>query len=115
MGQPHQGDVAIPAWPFADVVVVQADLALGLVEALLNRPPGPGYLDQPDQRRGGRARADRQGQLAVAATAAHQQPPGHAGGRRGGKGQAGPVVQAAALGTVAGAASNPLGGRDHSG
>jgi hypothetical protein len=49
MGQQRQGDVAIPAWPLADLLVVQADLALDLLEAFLNRPPGSGHPDQPDQ------------------------------------------------------------------
>jgi len=38
MGQQGQGDVAVPAWPLADLVVVQADLALGLLEAFLDLP-----------------------------------------------------------------------------
>ena len=38
MGQQGQGDVAVPAWPLADLVVVQADLALGLFEAFLDLP-----------------------------------------------------------------------------
>jgi hypothetical protein len=38
VGQQGQGDVAVPAWPFADFVVVQADLVLGLLEAFLDLP-----------------------------------------------------------------------------
>ena len=38
VGQQGQGDVAVPAWPLADLVVVQADLALGLFEAFLDLP-----------------------------------------------------------------------------
>src|SRR4029453_18078413 len=115
MGQQGQGDVAIPARPLADLVVVQADLALSLLKALLHRPPSPGHPHQPDQRRGCRPVAGVEGQLAVTAAAADQQPPGHADGSRGGKLHAGPVIQPAALGTVPGAASDPLLGRHRSG
>ena len=113
--QQRQGDVAIPARPAADLVVVQADLTLGLLEALLHRPPGPGHPHQPDQRGGGRAVAGIEGQLPVAAAAAHQQPPRHPGGGRGGQLHPGPVVQPAALGAVPGAAGDPLAGRHRRG
>jgi hypothetical protein len=33
--------------------VIQADLALDLLEGLLDRPPCSGHPDQPDKRRGG--------------------------------------------------------------
>jgi hypothetical protein len=36
VGQQGQGDVAVPAWPAADLVVVQTDLVLGLLEAVLD-------------------------------------------------------------------------------
>src|SRR5262245_62338474 len=49
MGQQRQGDVAVPARPAAHLVVVQADLGLGLLEALLDCPPGPGHPDQAEQ------------------------------------------------------------------
>ena len=81
----------------------------------LHRPPGPGHPDQPDQRGGGRAVAGVEGQLPVAAAAAHQQPPRHPGGGRGGQLHAGPVVQPAALGAVPGAAGDPLAGRHRRG
>jgi hypothetical protein len=34
--QQRQGDMPIPAWPAADLIVVQADLAFGALEALLD-------------------------------------------------------------------------------
>jgi hypothetical protein len=51
--QQGQGDVPVPAGPAADLVVVQADLGLGDLEAFLDRPPCPGHPNQPDQRGGG--------------------------------------------------------------
>ena len=49
MGQQGQSDVPVPARPAADLVVVQTDLVLGLLEAVLDRPAGPGHPDQADQ------------------------------------------------------------------
>jgi hypothetical protein len=49
VGQQGQGDVPVPARPATDLVVVQADLILGLLEAVLDRPPGPGHPNQADQ------------------------------------------------------------------
>src|SRR5215208_672940 len=54
--QQRQGDMPIPAWPAADLIVVQADLAFGALEALLDRPADPGHADQPDQGRASRAK-----------------------------------------------------------
>src|SRR5215211_6664000 len=34
--QQRQGDMPVPAWPAADLIVVQADLAFGALEALLD-------------------------------------------------------------------------------
>jgi hypothetical protein len=62
----------------ADLVVVQADLALGLLEAFLHHPPGPGHPDQPKQGGASRAQAGVEGQVPIDAAAAHQQPAGHA-------------------------------------
>ena len=42
VGQQRQGDVPIPGGPAADLVVVQADFAFGLLEGLLDRPADPG-------------------------------------------------------------------------
>lgn len=45
VGEHRRGDVAVPGFPFADLVVVQAALVLGCLEAFLDRPPGPGDRD----------------------------------------------------------------------
>ena len=46
VGQHGQGDVAVPAGPGADLVLVEADLALGGLEAGLDRPARAGDLDE---------------------------------------------------------------------
>ena len=74
----------------------------------LDRPADPGHPDQPDQGGGGRGEAGVEGQLAVGAAAAHQQPPRAVGGSRRGQLDPCPVVQPASLGAVAGAAGHPL-------
>jgi site-specific DNA recombinase len=73
----------------------------------LDRPADPGHPDQPNQGGGGGGEAGGEGQLPIGAAAAHQQPPRPAGRRRGQR-DAGPVVQPAALGAMAGAPGNPL-------
>ncbi len=65
LGDQHQGHMPIPGVPAADLVVVQADLVLGGLEALLDRPADPRDADQLGQRRAGRAEADLDGQLPV--------------------------------------------------
>ena len=69
-----QGDVPVPGVVAADLVVVQADLALGGVEGILDRPAGPGDRDQVGQRALGRTKAQVMGQFAVGEAAADQQP-----------------------------------------
>jgi len=91
--------------------VVQADLALGLLEALLSRPPRPGHPDQAEQGGFGRAAAGGEGQLPGRSAAAHQQLPGHPAGSRRCQLDPRPVVQPAALGAVPGAAGHLAGGR----
>jgi site-specific DNA recombinase len=81
----------------------------------LDRPTGPGHPDQADQGGIGWAIAGVEGQLAVAAAAAHQQPPLPSVGGWWGQRDAGPVVQAAALGAVAGAGPHPVFGRHRRG
>jgi hypothetical protein len=73
----------------------------------LDHPADPGHPDQPNQGGGGGGEAGGEGQLPIGAAAAHQQPPRPAGRRRGQR-DAGPVVQPAALGAMAGAPGNPL-------
>ena len=46
MGQHGKRDVAMPASPGADLVLIQADLALGGLEAGLDRPARAGDLDE---------------------------------------------------------------------
>ena len=50
VGQHGERDVAVPAGPGADLVLVQADLALGRLEAGLDRPARAGDLDEIGQR-----------------------------------------------------------------
>src|SRR3954447_24232083 len=45
-GQHHQRDVPVPAVPAAGLVVVEPELGLGALEALLDRPALPLDLDQ---------------------------------------------------------------------
>jgi hypothetical protein len=79
-GRHGQGDVPVPGQILADLIVIQPDLALGLLEGLLNPPAAARDLDQGHQRGGGRGQADVGGQLArVAAAAAGQQPEPHVG------------------------------------
>jgi hypothetical protein len=73
--QQRQGDVPIPGGPAADLVVVQADFAFGLLEGLLDRPAHPGDADQFHQRRRRRRKAGIEGQiLGIVDRAASQQP-----------------------------------------
>jgi hypothetical protein len=95
--------------------VVQADLILGLLKALLHHPAGPGYPDQAEQGSFGRAEARVEGQLTVAAAAAYQQPPLAAGSRQRGQLDACPVIQPPSLGAMTGAAGHPLLGGHASG
>src|SRR5512135_2921074 len=44
-----QGDVPMPGGPAADLVVVEADLALAGLEGFLDRPAGGGHPDQGPQ------------------------------------------------------------------
>jgi len=46
VGQHGQGDVSVPAVVAADLVLVQADLAFGALEGLLDRPAGTSDPDQ---------------------------------------------------------------------
>ena len=68
MREHRQGDVSVPAVPSADLVLVQADLALGALEGLLDRPPGAGDPDQLAQRGAGGPEAQVVGQVDGVAT-----------------------------------------------
>src|ERR1019366_1350397 len=50
MGEHGQRDVPVPGLVEPDLVVVQAGLVLGLGEAVLDVPPGPGHGDELRQR-----------------------------------------------------------------
>jgi hypothetical protein len=64
----------IPGVKAADLVVVQADLVLGGLEALLDRPADPCHPDQLSQGGAGRAEAGVVGQLPVGKPPPGQQP-----------------------------------------
>jgi hypothetical protein len=50
VGEHREGDVAVPAVPAADLVLVQADFSFGGLEGLLDRPAGAGDPHQLAQR-----------------------------------------------------------------
>jgi hypothetical protein len=46
LGSEREGDVPVPGDVLADLIVIEGGLVLGGLEALLDRPPGPGDPDQ---------------------------------------------------------------------
>ena len=74
LGDQHQGHMPIPAIPATNLVVVQADLVLGGLEAFLDRPADPRHPDQLGQAGTGRAETGVEGQLSIRQPPAHQQP-----------------------------------------
>ena len=74
LGDQDQGHVPIPAIPATNLVVVQADLVLGGLEAFLDRPADPRHPDQLGQAGTGRAETGVEGQLSIRQPPAHQQP-----------------------------------------
>jgi site-specific DNA recombinase len=86
-----------------------------LRKAHLHRPPAPGHPDQPHQGGVERGEAGVIGQLPGPAVAAHQQPALPSAGGWWGQLGAGPVVQAASFGAVAGAGPHPAVGRHRHG
>jgi transposase len=112
LGDQHQGHVPIPGVPAADLVVVQANLVLGGLEALLDRPADPGHPDQLGQRGPRRAKAGVEGQLPVRQPPPRQQPEPAARPAWSGQRDPGPVVDPRALGAIPGAeAPPPTGGK----
>ena len=104
----------VPGVVAADLVVVEAGLVLGGLEALLDRPAGPGDADQLLVGGAGRGAAQVVGQLQLALgvagqRAADQQVAGPAGrlGAVCGQGGGRPVVDPGAFGAVAAAAALP--------
>src|SRR3954447_13240000 len=64
-GQHHQRDVAVPAVPAAGLVVIEPELGLGGLEAVLDRPAASLDLDQRRYFGPGRAPGREEGELAV--------------------------------------------------
>ena len=95
----------VPGVVAADLVVVQAGLVLGGLEAFLDRPPGPGHGDQLGQGGAGRGVAGEERQLPAGDRAADQQLTGGAGG-----GDQRPVIEPGSLGAVAAGQLLPPGG-----
>src|SRR4051794_31739288 len=114
-GQHHQRDVPVPAVPAAGLVVVEPELALGGLEAVLDRPAVSLDLDQGLDPGPGRAPGREEGELAVGDGAPDQQAPrpraGAAaavlGGREVGQLEIGPVVQPRPFGPLAGRKPRP--------
>ena len=111
--QHGQGDVAVPAGPGADLVLIQADLALGGLEAGLDRPARAGDLDEVGECGAVGGMGEVEGELIGLGDAAPDQEALLPAGRRvAAIGQIGPVIEPRALGTIAGAEAMPGVGRD---
>ena len=90
----RQGDVSVPADPGADLVLVEPDLALGRLEAFLNRPARARHPHEIGQCRSGRGRGEIERQLVFLTQAApDQQPLSPALRHAAAEGQEGPVIQ----------------------
>ena len=104
VGRERQDHVAVPAIPAPDLVVIQADPALGRLGALLDRPPRAGHADRGragPSRSERRLRGRRSRGLSAGQAAPHQQPMlavtlGPAGETDAGDGATGPRVYARA-------------------
>src|SRR4029453_4456077 len=94
--------------PAAPLVVVQADLALDLLEVALDGPSGARDPDQPSQRGCRRTPAGVVGEFPVVQAAAPQQPAAEPAATWGGDRPPGPGVDPAALGAPPGAEPQPL-------
>src|SRR4051812_20792196 len=107
MGQHGQRDVTMPSRPGADLVLVEPNLALGGLEAGLNRPARAGDLDKGGELCALRRERQIKGQLIRLLERAPDQErflPALTGAA---KRNMSPVVQARALGSVAGAQPRP--------
>ena len=112
MRQHGQGDVPVPAGPGADLVLVQPDLALGGLEAGLDRPARPGHPHQRGEVRALGRQRQVEGQLVrLVELAPDQQALRPAGRGAAAVGQEGPVVEPRPLGALAGAQPLPALGR----
>src|SRR4051794_38567406 len=114
-GEHHRRDVPVPAVPAAGLVVVEPELGLGGLEAVLDRPAASLDLDQRRYFGPGRAPGREEGELAVGDGTADQQAPrpraGEAvvvlGGLEVGQLQVGPVVEPRPFGPLAGREPRP--------
>ena len=104
----HQRDVAMPAMPGAGFVVVEAELVLGGLKTVFDRPTMPLHRHQFFQRCANRTPGREEGEIAVGDVAADQQPTGPDAGKSGTKiigvkiseFEIGPVMQSRALGEL---------------
>ena len=75
VSQHGERDVAVPAGPGADLVLVEADLALGRLEAGLDRPARASDLDEVGERRAVGGVGQVEGELVGLGDAAPDQQP----------------------------------------
>jgi hypothetical protein len=81
--RPHrEGDMPIPAGPAPHVILIQAHVALGLLNTTLDGPAAPSYPYDLLQGRRVRGQDDRGGQLRGGADTAPDQPPAALAGRQ---------------------------------
>ena len=65
MGEYGHGDVSVPGWPGADLIVVESDLVLAGSEAFLDGPARSGDVDEFSESRMVRVVAVVEGEFAV--------------------------------------------------
>jgi len=110
--QQGEGDVPVPAGPGAHLVLVEADLALGVFEAVLDDPAGAGHLHQFGERgRLGRV-CQIVGEILGPGRAAPDQQALTPAWTRTAVGQIRPVIEARPLGPGTSAQALPAAGRD---
>ena len=81
VGEHGEGDVPVPGVPEADLIVVEANLVLGRLEALLHGPADADHGDQFVERGIGLGVADEEGELGgIVEGATDEKPVGGAGG-----------------------------------
>ena len=113
MRQHGERDVAVPAGPGADLVLVEADLALGRLEAGLDRPARAGDLDEVGECGAVDGVGQVEGEVVGRGDAAPDQETLLPAERRVlAVRPIGPVVEPGPLGAVTGAEAMPAVGRD---
>ena len=101
VGQHREGDVAVPAGPGTDLVLVEADLALGGLETGLDRPARAGDPHQIGQCRAMGGVGEVEGELVRRGHAAPEQQALLPAGRSvAATRQIGPVVEPGTLGAI---------------